>query len=57
MYADIDECVAKPPPCARCKNKPGGYDCPTPLNITALLSVGKHSFLSICLRLSISEPI
>ncbi|XP_020399226.1 wall-associated receptor kinase 3 isoform X1 [Zea mays] len=37
---DIDECVAKPPPCARCKNKPGGYDCPTPLNITALLSVG-----------------
>jgi hypothetical protein len=45
MYTNIDECVAKPPPCAGCKNTPGGHDCPTPLNVATLLSVGKHSFL------------
>ncbi|CAD6340355.1 unnamed protein product [Miscanthus lutarioriparius] len=35
---DIDECAAKQPPCAGCKNKPGGYSCPAPrsLNVVAL---------------------
>jgi len=35
---DIDECAAKPPPCAGCKNTPGDYSCPGPrsLNIVAL---------------------
>jgi hypothetical protein len=45
LYADIDECAAKQPPCAGCKNKSGGYFCPAPrsLNVVAL-AVGKHTF-------------
>ncbi|CAN6190660.1 unnamed protein product [Urochloa humidicola] len=42
---DIDECANnKPPPCAGCINKPGGFYCPTPrirsLNVGVLLAVG-----------------
>ena len=51
LYADIDECAAKQPPCAGCKNKPGGYSCPAPrsLNVVALV-VGKTHFSFLSLR-------